>query len=1061
MKKLVNILIALLMVVAAEAQIQFKGTVKNRDLKPIPFATLQTADKKLVFITDSLGRFAFSYGRGDFKIVISAMGYESKEQLFRIDKPYVDIILLAKENILEEALVNTGYQMLPQERSTGSFGQIKNKDLNTMTTVNLMERLEGKLAGMQFDNRSGNSEINIRGLNTFNEGSSRPLIVLDNFPYEGSLENINPNDIESVTVLKDAAASSIWGSRAGNGVIVINSKKSGLQDRRRINVSANTMITEMPDVFYRPAISSSDFIQVERMLFEKGYYDTQYNGSSNKMFIFSPVVELLYANKNGSVSSGELEQKIEYWSAKDYRKDYSKYLLRTGIGQQYYADMESNSSNNSMRVSVGYDRQSGTRIMSTDQRFTFKVINETKLGKRGKATSSVAYTESNNTSSANFPDENLNPGGTRSRIYPYTELVDATGKALAIPKGFNQNFADSAGAGKLLDWNYRPLDDVSKSLLENRLKHMVASLQLKYQLLESLSGELIYGYEHQSSNTTMSYSEQSFYTRNLINRYSQIVNNQVKYIVPRGDILNKSVSNMQSHRVRGQLYFNRTWDNDHSLNMLLGGEISAAKSTTDSYGVYGYDKDVMVSKDVDYVTRFPTYGGLFGNQTIPSFSKFTDRINRFVSLYSNLQYNFRDRYNFSLSARRDASNGFGSNTNTRWNPLWSAGVAWQISKEPFIQNIGWVNQLKLRATTGAGGNAIPSSSSETMITYVSKAPVSGLPYAVVVTPPNPNLKWETVKMNNYGLDFEVLNHKISGSVEYYEKRSYDILSLDVVDQTSGFVNMPKNIGEIKSKGLDLGLTGTITIGKFVWNPQVNFSYASNTITQYKGGIGESAFYVNGGVSITPIEGKPLYPIFSYQFAGLDAENGDPIGYLNGQRSKDYIKIIADSLQYLNFHGTALPPYYGSFNNNFSYGRLNLNVALMFKWGHYFRKEALVYSSLFESWSGHGDFEKRWQKTGDEHNTTIPSMIFPANADRDNFYSKSSANIDRADLIRVQSIRLSYGLGIKQGKHTINGSVFIGGNNFGIVWKKTKTDLDPDFLGTPNPRMFTAGVNFQF
>ncbi len=1060
MKKLVNTLIALLVVVVAGAQTQFKGTVINQDRKPIPFASLQTLDKKLTYMADSLGSFSFSYGPENFKIVISAMGYESKEELFRVGKPNVEILLQAKDIVLEEALVNTGYQVLPKERSTGSFGQINNKDLSVMTTTNLMERLEGKVAGMQFDNRSGKSEINIRGLNTFNESSSKPLIVLDNFPYEGSLENINPNDIESVTVLKDAAASSIWGARAGNGVIVINSKKSGKQNRRRISVSANTLVTQKPDVFYRSAMSSTDFIQVERMLFDVGFYDMMYNNSSNRSFVFSPVVELLYGNKNGTVSNQELEQRMDYWSTKDYRKDYSRYLLRNGIGQQYFTDIESNMSNNSMRASVGYDRQTGTQIMSTDQRFTFKIVNETRFGNKGKVTSSVSYMESNKKNSASFPDQNLNPGGGRSMIYPYAELIDDSGMALAVPKGFNQNFADTAGGGKLLDWMYRPLDDVKIAFSANRLRHIVASLQLQYQLLESLKGELMYGYENQNNNNATDYPEKSYYTRNLINRYSQIVNGAVKYSIPRGGILNRSVGNMQSHRVRGQLHFNKNWANDHSLNVLLGGEVSSTKSTTDSYGVYGYDQDVMTSIDVDYVTLFPIYGDLSGSQSIPSFSAFRDQINRFVSIYSNLQYNYLNKYSLSLSARRDASNGFGSNTNTRWNPLWSAGMAWQISKERFMQNLAWIDQLKLRMTMGAGGNAIPSSSSETMIVYVTKSPYSKLPYATIVTPPNPNLKWETVRMNNYGLDFSLFKNKLSGTIEYYEKRSYDILSYDVVDQTSGFVNMPKNVGEIKSKGIDIGLTGRLSIGKFLWIPQLNFSYANNTITQYKGGIGESAFYVNGGVSITPIEGKPLYPVFSYRFAGLDGQNGDPMGYLDGELSKDYVKIIADSLQYLNFHGTALPPYYGSLGNSFSYGRLSLNIGLLFKWGHFFRKESIVYGSLFESWSGHGDFAKRWQKNGDEKETTVPSMRFPMDVNRDNFYSKSAANIDRGDLIRVQSIRLSYGLEIKKGRSPVNGSIFVGANNLGILWKKTKADVDPDFLGTPNPRIFTAGLNLQ-
>jgi len=316
-------------------------------------------------------------------------------------------------------------------------------------------------------------------------------------------------------------------------------------------------------------------------------------------------------------------------------------------------------------------------------------------------------------------------------------------------------------------------------------------------------------------------------------------------------------------------------------------------------------------------------------------------------------------------------------------------------------------------------------------------------------------------MINYGLDFGMYRDRLSGSIEFYEKRSYDILSPDFVDPTSGFLTMTRNVGEIRAKGVDINLGGNIRIGKVHWNPQFNFSYASNTISSYKGGIGATSNYVNGGISITPIEGKPLYPVFSYRFAGLDPQSGDPKGYLEGEPSKDYARLLADSLQHLNFHGTALPPYYGAISNSFSYRNLSLHVSILYKYGHYFRNQSISYYSLFNNWVGHSDFEKRWQEPGDEVWTSVPSMNYPADANRDNFYIRSEANIDRGDLIRFQSVRLSYALNPSpKNRYAITGSVFFGINNLGIIWKKSKTDLDPDYLGMPNPRVFTAGVNFR-
>lgn len=1061
MKSLIGTCLAILFCTTLFAQRKYNGRIANLDGAPIPFATLRSESGKEIFKADSLGRFNIPFKGNALTLLVSAMGFETQKVQLRNRQNDVAILLVPRENILDEVEINTGYQTLPKERATGSFGQIANKELNTMTTVNIMDRLEGKVAGLQYDNRKGKPVINIRGLNTFSEGSSRPLIVLDNFPYDGDLETINPNDIESVTVLKDAAASSIWGSRAGNGVIVINSKKGRGLSKTIVNFSSNLLITQKPDLFYKPAISSADFLGVERMLFEKGFYDNAHASSTKQRIVFSPFVELLYANKAGIVSKEELEQKRTYWSTKDYRKDYSDQVLRNALGQQYFVDLESNTNKNRMRASIGYDRQAGTQVGTKSNRLTFKLSNETTLANRLTLRTNVDYTESLNKNSATIPSENLIPGGTRSAIYPYAELMDQNGNALVIPKGVNAIFADTAGGGRLLDWTYRPLEDMDKSAVETRLRHIRANLNLRYKILDALQAELTYGYEHQSGGTDLSYQEESFYVRDLINRYTLIENGNVKYNVPRGGVLNKSANQLQAHRIRGQFNFNKSIGNNHQLNWLLGGEISSTNSTEDSYGVYGYDEDVMTSKNVDYISLFPIYGNLSGKLSIPSFSGYKDRMIRYVSLYSNVQYDLLGRYSFSASARKDASNGFGSKTNTRWNPLWSAGFAWNLAKEHFIQNIGWIDRLKLRATVGVGGNAVPSSATEVTLTFSSNSTYTYLPFAQVVNPPNASLKWESVRMNNYGLDFGLLGDRLSGSVEYYTKRSFDILSPDFIDPTTGFGAMTKNIGEIKSKGLDINLTGQINFGQVRWTPQVIFSYASNVITSYKGTVGATVNYVNGGSSITPMEGKQLYPVFSYRFAGLDPQNGDPMGYLKGDISKNYPQMIADSLQYLNFHGTALPPYYGSFNNSVTYKKFTVSMNLLFKWGHYFRRESIAYASLFNSWAGHGDFAKRWLKSGDEQITSVPSMSYPADANRDNFYLKSDANIDRGDLIRFQSVRLSYNTMLNTGSRAIRAMVFVGANNLGIIWKKSKSTLDPDFIGTPNPRLLTMGLNLQF
>src|SRR5690606_5187796 len=223
-------------------------------------------------------------------------------------------------------------------------------------------------------------------------------------------------------------------------------------------------------------------------------------------------------------SGEDLERQIAFWADQDYRDDYSRYLLRNAWSKQYFADIESSADKNKLRASFGFDDQSGTQVRSSSERYTFRLVNETTFGEKFGLTINMSYTESANRGSASFPADNLNPGGTRTAIYPYARLADESGNPLVIPKNMNLTFADTAGMGRLLDWKYKPLDDVHMSSATTRTGHVAANLRLSYKIAQPLRTELTYGYENQSTNTALLYEEESFYARDLINRYSQIAN---------------------------------------------------------------------------------------------------------------------------------------------------------------------------------------------------------------------------------------------------------------------------------------------------------------------------------------------------------------------------------------------------------------------------------------------------------------------------------------------------------------------------------------------------------
>jgi len=339
---------------------------------------------------------------------------------------------------------------------------------------------------------------------------------------------------------------------------------------------------------------------------------------------------------------------------------------------------------------------------------------------------------------------------------------------------------------------------------------------------------------------------------------------------------------------------------------------------------------------------------------------------------------------------------------------------------------------------------------------------TNLPYAQVLSPPNPQLKWEDTRMINYAVDFSLFNGRIRSEFEYFTKKSSDLIAPQVLDPTTGFINADRNVGEMRSRGFDAQLTGSNRFGNFYWNSSIALSYVKDVVTKYDGVIGATSNYVlDAGLSLQPLPDKGLYPVFSYRFAGLDPADGSPQGYLQDEISTDYTKLLADSLKYLHYHGSGLPPYHGFWSNTIGWKNLELFVNVAYKFGHYFRQQTINYSSLFNSWSGHTDINKRWRQPGDEAHTTVPSMVYPANSNRDLFYGRSDATIDKGDLIRLQDIRVSYAMAAPfLANRNINIQYYFNISNIGLLWTANDQWRDSDY-STPPSKSYRFGLTATF
>ncbi|QXV66843.1 SusC/RagA family TonB-linked outer membrane protein [Mucilaginibacter sp. 21P] len=1040
MNKIILILFTIFSLQAgtASAQQRFSGTVRSATTQaPVYGATISTGGKALTS-SDSTGKFSFTLPDKQVTIQVSNVGFIGRQVTLNAGSPAV-IQLEETASQLSEVTVSTGYQQLPRERATGSFAQISKPLFNQQVSTTVLQRLETITSGLQVDrSTSAAGKIQIRGLSSIS-GPQAPLIVLDNFPYEGSLDNINPNDVESITVLKDAAAASIWGTRAGNGVIVITTKKGHLNQPLTAELNANVSFGEKPRLGYIRQMNSSDFIDVEKMLFSKGYYDGMLSDPGQPAV--TPVVELLNQARSGSITRQQADAEINALRNVDVRNDFNKYLYRTAVNQQYALNLMGGGKDHSWQLSGGYDknidnlRAAYDRVsLRTSHTLQFKDL-QLNMG--------LTYTKSNaNTGAPAYGQVQYGYGS----LYPYAQFADAGGNSLPIVRDHRSSYIDTAGRGKLLDWRYYPLEEYQHTRTGTGLQDLVANIAASYKLPFGLSADLRYQYERQQTDGRTLYDQQSYYTRDLINLFSQInpANGQVIRPLPLGGILDLSVGTLTAHNFRSQLNFRNHWGK-HEVNALGGFEVREIASGSNSNRQYGYNDDNLSYANVDLVGTYPTYITGYAIN-IPDNRANAARNNRYVSTFANAAYSYDKRYTFSVSARRDASNLFGANTNDKWMPLGSAGLGWNVFNEKFYHST-FLPYLKLRVTYGLSGNADPSRTAITTLRYSSISPYTQTPIATFVNYANPDLKWETSKMFNAGIDFGLKDNRINGSVEYFHKKGTNLFGRAEIDYTAGIgTTVVKNAAAMSGNGLDLELNSINLEGSVRWTTQLLFSAYHDRLDQYYLSATTAQNQVQSVPVISGVIGKPVYGIYAYRTAGLNPQNGNPRGYLNGQLSEDYTAIENADYSTLKYMGPAVPQYYGSLGNTVSWNNLSLTVRLSYKFGYYFRRSSIQYESLFSTGNGHSDYALRWQQPGDEAHTPVPSMIYPSNSARDAFYAGSESLVEKGDHIRIQYVTLSYDLNRQRQRWLPfrTAQVYVNANNLAILWRANKAGLDPEY-----------------
>lgn len=1048
--------------------IKVRGHVVNENGEAMEGVTVTIKGSNVQTVTNKNGEFFLSSIDPNAVLIFTSVNMETFE-LSVSGKSDLEVRLKTKVTALGNVsvIVNTGYQIIPKERATGSFAQIDNDLFNRKVSSKVLDRIYEVASGLNYQppgSTGRGSNITIRGVSTIN-ANQNPLIVVDGFPYDESrdninvIENINPNDIESITILKDAAAASIWGVRAGNGVIVITTKKAKFNQRTNVQLNSNVTIGQKPDLFYAHTISSADAIDFEKKIFDAGTYD--YVDDIYPLYGYFPAIpqatEIMLAQKRGDLTSVQADAQLADLKQHDVRTDISKYLLRKSITQQYALNVSGGSDKFNYYGSIGFDNDRSNTVRNNSNRITFRFDNTYRIIKNLELNSFITYAQSNA----------YNNGTVSTGYSPYTRLVDAQGSHLPIAWGINNAlripYADTAQFPALYDWHYIPLDELNYNDNTSKIYDTRVGGGLKYTLIPGLDIDIKYQYQKTINNSRNNQSIQSYFTRDLINRFEQPADVGATFPVPEGGILDISSNELTSWNARGQINFNRSWQ-QQQVSALAGAEAREVKSSGANTRYYGYDPNTGAYNTlIDYTTDWTQWPYIYTTDKVPSNNNeiVPSTLQRYLSYFANAAYTFQNKYTISASARIDGSNFFGVKANQRIVPLWSTGLLWDVSKEDFY-NLNWLPYLKLRATYGYSGNTNNSATAYSTIQYYppSNNIFISAPYSVLQTPPNPELRWEKVKMINIGLDAETRNQRIGGSIEFYAKKGIDLISTIHLDPTSGFLGFVGNQASIKGKGVDVVLNTKNLDGIFKWYSNFLFSYTNDKVISYEGAATSTGTYLN---SIAVI-GKPLYSIFSYHWAGLDPSTGLPRGYI-ADTIADYNTVTSQAKPSdLVYSGARNPRIYGSFRNTVALQGFSLSFNIVYKLNYYFRRSSIDYSALYSNFTGHSDYAIRWQKPGDEKFTDVPAL--PANnTNYNNSYTLSNILVEKGDHIRLQDIRLSYDfkrVALKQLPVT-GAQLYIYANNVGILWKANKHDIDPDYGdGTIRPpRTIAIGLNLNF
>ncbi len=1050
MKKSIFFVLAVMIATTAFAQTRVTGKVtSSEDGSPLPFVTiLIQGERGLGTNTDIDGNFVLERCPENAVLVLSYIGYTTLEVPVN-GRNVVNVSLTPDALALEEVMV-VAYGTAKKGTYTGAASVVRSDDIKDVPSLSFESALNGKVAGMQITTNSGQagavSSIRVRGIGSMN-ASNEPLYVVDGVPVVSGntgqmsgyiyatnnvMSTLNPQDIESITVLKDAAASALYGSRAANGVILITTK-SGQLGKPVVNFKASVGVT--------PSFATTNFDiaspeqQVE-LYYENFWNAGKYGGKSDEASSASALAQLNKRfNKHGYYFTADdhtvnslkilgMTDGIENREGKYF--NWNDVLFRTAIYQTYDLSVSGASDRTSYYSSLSYTKEQGRSTFNDFSRIAGRVNVNQKVGKMIEFTTNLnlaknvqhGFNDTRSTGSNYFMQ-------SRNLLWPlYWPTNYKTGDPWTARYGsyaYNQVYYDN-------EWDN-----------ESNVLRLSANETLTVKFMPELVLKSVLSFDNTQTRDHLYWSANHFSASSVNGRVHEMSTN-----------VQKIVSSTT-------LNYDKEFADKHTVNLLVGWE--AEDNQVDYQRATGENLPTSALHTVATAGVLDASAYYWGSTML--------------SLLSRAEYSFDGRYYLSGSFRRDGSSRLGSNT--RWGNFWSVAGSWRISNEAFMKNIPQISDLRLRASYGVNGT-LPSSNYgwRALTSYGNKYMED--PGGGVANIADANLSWETSYTYNLALEFGLFNNRLNGTVEYFNRDSKDLLQSVPISTVTGFYSTLKNIGEINNHGVEIELSGDIIRNNdFRWSAGITGSWIRSTVTKLYDGQDIVWYDPTGGDARAKFiyrEGESTLAFYGLEWAGVEDETGRNVWFLNNDSAADltvdgrpatYNYSKADEV----ILGNAHPDFFGGINTDISWKGFTVALSFIYKIGGY------TYNAVGRDVNDDGYYwerimsqycyDNRW--TPDNKTSLYPQRIA---IDMEDVNQKSSRHMNKADFLRLKNVSVAYTLprSLTSKVNVQNARIFFNGNNLWTLAAHKEYDPEVNEFGSrgweiPLGKTFTFGLEFSF